>query len=236
MEDKVITPSYDRVNDNSSSAPVAPAPVVPVTPSNPETHREIVQFTPEQQTRLDEIVRAAMGRAATETRQKLAMAEAKVKQLEAERAIAEKAAAPDAEESDRLRAQLQQLEREKQEVIANTSKQLRDAQVLAAANAEGFVVPSQVLRLIDIPQEADTATIEKTVREFATQNPHLVKGATKSGSGSSPSSGYPTAPQYQLTEIFGPKSDARLANRIAQTNPMLYKSMRVQAKAKGLVS
>lgn len=53
---------------------------------------EIVEFTAVQQTKLDEIIKKAMGRAGSESRQELATATAKIVKLEADLAEAKKAA------------------------------------------------------------------------------------------------------------------------------------------------
>lgn len=53
-----------------------------IIPPVPES--EVVEFTPAQQAKLDEIIKKSMGRAASETRQELATEKAKVTKLEAD--------------------------------------------------------------------------------------------------------------------------------------------------------
>jgi hypothetical protein len=80
-------------------------------------------------------------------------------------------------------------------------------------------------------------TVEEYYAEVASKKPHLVKSATRTGTGSSQSSqsNFAKSGKYELDKIFGPKSDAGLANRLAKENPAEYKRLRTEAVATGLL-
>lgn len=82
----------------------------------------------------------------------------------------------------------------------------------------------------------DPMTVEEFYADFAAKNPYLVRSDAKPGAGSGPSNA-PTATsgRYQVEQIFGSKSDARLANDLAMKNPKEYQRLKVEAKAKRLI-
>jgi hypothetical protein len=195
-----------------------------------------VTFTPEQQTKLDEIVKAAMGRAAAETRQKLSLAETELAATKAKLEVAARANAADATEAEKHAAQLQERDLKIKELEQSARRTARENTILAAARAENFVDPDLALRLVDIADDATPEQITRAVHQFAASRDYLIRGTTKSGSGSGPDRGAPPAPVYQVEQVFGPKSDARLANKLSLTNPSAYKALRLQAKQRGLVA
>ena len=177
-----------------------------------------------------------MGKAGSEARRELADVRARLAEAEAQRARAEAAARPDATADEKLALELDTERRKNAELQATLRSREREAAIRAAARAADFVSEAQALRLIDVPEDATPEQIQNIVTEFGNKNPNLVKGSAKSGSGSGPSSGFSVTPQYRIEEIFGPKSDARLANKLSLTRPDIYKSLRAQAKSKGLVA
>lgn len=70
-------------------------------------------------------------------------------------------------------------------------------------------------------------------REFVAERPYLVKAQTRGGAGSKESSA--TGTKYKLEDLFGPKSNATLANELATKNIGEYRRMRALAKEQGLV-
>jgi len=225
-----LTSSYDR-------PPVTPAPTAPDTP--PETKAK-VEFTPEQQAKIDEIVKSAMGRAASETRQRLTQTQAELEQIKAERDRALAAVGPDATEADRLRVQLDQERQRNVELTAAQQRERLNNAVLMAASQEGFVSPHEALKLAEVPTldeqgNFDATAVANAVHALAAKSPHLVKGTTRPGSGSGPSVSIP-APTIEVNQVFGPKSDARLANRLAIQNPREYARLKTMARTKGLIA
>jgi hypothetical protein len=194
-----------------------------------------VTFTPEQQKKLDEIVKAAMGRSAAETRQKLSVTEAELAATKAKLEVAARANAVDATEAERHAAELQAKDLRIQELEQSAKRTARENAIRNAAIAERFVDPDVALRVVDVADDATPEQIAEAVRQVAATKDYLIKGSTKSGSGSTPSNGSPVAPVYQVEQVFGPKSDARLANKLSLTNPSAYKALRAVAKQRGLV-
>lgn len=74
--------------------------------------------------------------------------------------------------------------------------------------------------------------------EFASNNKYLVRADVKQGSGSSESSRSSVASngRYEVTDIFGPKSDSRKAAALMKDNPQEYKRLKGLAKEGGLIA
>lgn len=81
-------------------------------------------------------------------------------------------------------------------------------------------------------------SIEEYLTEVASKKPYLVRSNQKGGFGSSESSrvDVTTNGRYQLTDIFGPKSDSKKASELMKRDPAEYKRMRVMAKGQGLIA
>jgi hypothetical protein len=211
-----------------------------------------IEFSPEQQSKVDELIKESMGRAGREHRE----AAAKATQ-EAEVARSEALA---------LKAQLATLRGDKEELakITETIQQenirIRKAQVIAEAAAKlGFFNPSQVAKLTDSEVQWDSdkkrfviladdgserlgidgngLTIDAFFKDFAVANPHLVRGDVKPGIGSSENKiPYPTTGEREkLAKLFGRLSDSRAANTLAINNPQEYKRLKREARSLGLI-
>ncbi len=224
---KPITP------ENTTAEP-AVAPVKSAADGKPAAAEKKVEFSPEQQEKIDQIVKEAMGRAGRAATAEAIAQRARADALAKDLLLQSKANAPDAEESDKLRAQLATKDRELEEVRAATAKQARDTAALRAAERQGFVSAEQALRLIDVPQDADKATVEAAIKALAEANPHLIKGTTRSGSGSGVAD-RPAQVDFKLEQLFGPRSDARAANQLAIRDNARYKKLRAEAVRKGLL-
>lgn len=81
----------------------------------------------------------------------------------------------------------------------------------------------------------DPMTLDEFFSEMATKKPHLVRSDMRGGTGSTESKGSPSFGKIPLEKLFGAKSDARLANNLAMSNPAEYKKQRVAAKEAGLI-
>lgn len=79
-------------------------------------------------------------------------------------------------------------------------------------------------------------SLEELFADVATKKPHLVRSNVKPGVGSSQNQSSTTKnSKFELTDIFGPKSDAGKANKLAKDNPVEYKRLRLQAVETGLL-
>ncbi|MBZ5689200.1 MAG: hypothetical protein LAP86_29700 [Acidobacteriia bacterium] len=182
---------------------------------------------------MDEIVKAAMGRAAAETRKE----NARLRQsLEA----ALVAANPDASELEKTKAQLDAAKLRLEDLTTERQNALLESEIVSAANAENFVDSKQVALLLDkssFVKDDGTLDLEAArgaVRALANKSPHLVKGSVKSGSGSGAASQIPQ-PSVKLESIFGRNSNAEEANRLAIADPQKYRALRTEARKRGLI-
>lgn len=80
--------------------------------------------------------------------------------------------------------------------------------------------------------------LKEFYQEFASKNPFMVKADARSGTGSSENgrSALSSNGKYELTQIFGKTSDARLANKLALENKPEYNRLKILAKQAGLIS
>lgn len=226
-----------------STPTVVPAPLTPdIVAKTPVVAlpQEPVKFSPEQQSKIDAIVREAMGRAAADTRAELAREKAEKERLAAELKTALLAAAPDASEADKLRLELDQAKKRTEELTASFAQERQNNAILSAAQQAGLVNPQHALRLIDPPApladgSPDVAAIQAAIQKLSTENPNLVIGRTLPGSGSGPSNGLPTTTR-KCEDFFGRGSNAAAANRLAISNPSAYRALRAEAVRKGLVA
>jgi hypothetical protein len=226
-----------------STPTVVPAPLTPdIVAKTPVVGPppEPVKFTPEQQSKIDAIVREAMGRAAADTRAELAREKAEKERLAAELKTALLAAAPDASEADKLRLQLEQERKSKEELSQSFQRERTNNVILSEATKAGIVNPALAYRLIDAPPaladgSPDVAAIAAAIQKLSTENPNLVYGQTRTGSGSAPSTGAPPITR-KCEDFFGRGSNAAAANRLAISNPAAYRSLRAEAVRKGLVA
>lgn len=107
-----------------------------------------------------------------------------------------------------------------------------------AVSAGGFVNSAQAAKLLRdeaASTDGSAASLAQLVSRFASENPHLVRSDIKGGAGSIPSQGTPAPERINVSSIFGPRSNASLANRLAQTNLAEYKRLKVIAQQSGLI-
>jgi hypothetical protein len=216
-----------------------PNEATPVTPPK-------ITFSAEQQTKVDELIRESMGRAGNEARATAARLEAEAVVLRAELAA--------------LRGDRSGLEKESKNAKAELAKVKKQAVIAEAASRHGFVDVGQVSKLTadEIVLDADKnqfhvvgedgkvrvgldgstpINLDTYFSEFAAKNSHLVRSTVRPGIGSS-TDARPHSPQtdiQKLKAIFGKGSDSRKANEIGVNNPQLYKQMRREARALGII-
>jgi hypothetical protein len=217
-----------------------------------------VTFTAEQQAKIDEIVKKAMGRAGKDAREQLDIERAEKSRLTADLQAAKDALAnaTNTEERDRLAAEVQQLSSEltNEKSMRITAEQRattyrRDKFIAEACIAHDFVDVETVAALTEASLAWDEEKLSFTVvnsdatpteffTDFAKNKPYLVKSTTKAGSGSGDSSrsGLPTGQQrYKAEDVFGRNSSSKLANDLARRDPQEYKRLKSEARNKKLI-
>ena len=248
---------------------------------------EKITFTPEQQTKIDELIRSAMGRAGSEHKAEATVALQKAAQLEAdlaaakadlaaakgsgkkdaketvealEASIAEMRSANQAtkDEVERLRKITADKDGEIAKAKNDTVNVRKQVAIQNAAGKCGFVDVEEVAALTEkfvstddsgkfiVLNEAGTPrvnssynpmTLEEFYTEYAAKKPHLVRGDVKLGTGASQAARTLSGNgKYELTQIFGPKSNSALANKLGTENPQEYKRLKVIAREAGLVA
>jgi hypothetical protein len=204
----------------------------PVVEPSPEPEK--VVFTPAQQAKIDEIIKGVTGRTASELRRENA-------KLRNSLDSALKASSPDATELDRVRAELDGAKLRLEDMASERANALLESEIVAAAHSEGFVDSQQATLLLDkssfVKQDGslDIEAAKAAVRTLANKSPHLVRSTAKSGSGSGPDQRMPPPVSAKLESLFGRGSNAAEANHLALTNPAAYKTMRLEARKRGLI-
>lgn len=81
-------------------------------------------------------------------------------------------------------------------------------------------------------------SLDEFYTEFAAKNKYLVRGDIVPGTNSSENSRSNLSKngQYEVKDIFGPKSNSRLANDLAKADPAEYRRLKAIARTAGLVA
>ena len=157
--------------------------------------------------------------------------------LKNELAVTIAATRPDATQEEKHKAELLARDKRIQELEADRARRDREALVLAAARQQGFVDDHDALRFVDLPDTATPQEVADAVRQVAEKKLHLIKGTIPSGTGSGPSSGFPTT-QLKPEDFYGRNSKpgaAEQLNALSRSNPAAYKSLRAAAKSARLI-
>lgn len=263
------------------------APFNQLAPQEGETER--VTFTPEQQARIDEIVRESMGRAGREARAQaetvgteLTAVRAQLQEAQTRLSAAPTAAAREAAQGDvaNLQAEMSEIKRiaaldraeverfkklsaDKDAEISTVRKMELNTRKQVAINMAtsklGFVDSGLVAKVTDDQIQWDEdkkkfvvvengatkmnnsyadMTLDEFYKEFATNNPFLVRGTVVGGVGSTEASrsGLSMVGKYTVEQIFGPKSNGGLANSLSLKDPKEYNRLREVAVEQGLVA
>lgn len=208
-----------------------------------EHAEEKVVFSPEQQAKITEIVKAASARAGSEARQE---AERLRKELEQVKAKFPLESADTALALAEAKLELQTLKTER------TESALKDT--LRAAVGNQFVdseLATQILRsqlkigsdgkavAVDANGNArlnasfEPMTVAELCTELAQQKPFLARGQTRGGSGSTPALNN-TSNAPKLESLFGRTSSGAEANKLAMRDINTYRRLRALAHEKGI--
>ena len=228
-----------------------------------QRERAVVTFTPEQQAKVDEIVRNAMGRAGGEARNRATELERQTAQLESEleklrsaspqtdierlhheHKKAMEAAAQKQHEADELRNQLQTFRKEQAITRAAERFGFHDSAAIAELTNKFVEFDPQYNRYVvkdehgspRLNNRLEPMSLDDFYQDYAANHPWTVRAEVRPGIGSTPSSTTTNGEDIPLEKLFGPGSDSALANKIAQRDIKLYRRLKQDARARGLVS
>jgi hypothetical protein len=211
-----------------------------------------VTFSEAQQQKIDELIRSAMGRAGNEARATAARLEAEAEVLRGEvaRLTGDKSG---------LETTLEAKQRETTSAKAETIAVKKQNAITEAGAKYNFYNPAQLAKLTGdeitwngkqfvvlgedgtprVGVDGSTPlSVDEFFREFATKNPHLVKGDVKPGIGSREAQQPPhrtLGEKEKLAKLFGRGSDGKAANDLALSDPNEYKRLRHNARRIGLI-
>src|SRR5574343_631560 len=197
-----------------------------------------VEFTPEQQDKVNQLIKEAQGRAAKELQEKLVATASEVEQLKAklnEASVKSKEPVADTELDGKLKeaqtvieqfkAQVEQFRKlasdKESELEKVTTKQKQTEKMYALERAAGsgrFNDVSMVLKDVE-----DKVVYSDTYGRYVVLS---AEGHPRMNAALEPMS---------LEEIFGKDSSARKANELYAKDPAEYKRLKAQALAQGLL-
>ena len=221
----------------------------------PEPNAEKVVFDEIQQKKVDELIRESMGRAASSVKAELHAAQTRLTTLEAELQAAKDAAAAasgdvvKAKDAEILKAKAETIAVRKQNAITEAGAKYNfydPGNQLAKLTGDQIKFDGERNRFVVVGDDgtprvgldgSTPLTVDEFFREFATKNPHLVKGEVRPGVGSSESQTWKPAPteREKICRLFGKNSDAVACNRLALSDPAEFKRQRYLAKSYGLI-
>jgi len=225
--------SEEITNNNTTTTP---------TDGNGEQPaRTKITFSPEQQARVDALIRNAQGRAASELRAEAAELRGKVEAISLELDQVKAERTQHAEQLETLKAQQSEqaeLLKQREAELAQTRK---STVIQQAAQRLGFFDAEQTEKLVsdqltfDASGKLVTATgipVVDHLTGLAQRSPHLVRSEVKTGSGSTESRDFAgTSPfaKSELQKYFGRGSNAAETNRMALEQPERYRALRREA-------
>lgn len=187
-----------------------------------------IQFSAEQQTKVDELIRQAMGRAAKELRSEKEKLVADLELAQAQLSTYKESTSPELQKARELLAEseVKRTAAEQREATARRNITLREAldkaDVLQTADAikllgDSFKWENDTLVAVDqfgaVRKDATGAplSVDAIVAEFAQARPYMVRGSVKRGAGSTESTQFAKV-DPKVEDIFG-------AQRAAQSLP-----------------
>lgn len=148
-------------------------------------------------------------------------------------------------------------EKERADLASQKASNIQKTSAIqAVASKLGFIKPDMVSALTaqSVSLEADgkivikkedgtprlnaslePMSLEEYYTEYATQNPFMVRGEVRPGTGAFESQSTSRPGEYKLENLFGKSSNSKLANDLAMSNKKLYHELRAKAVAQGLV-
>ena len=203
-----------------------------------------IEFTAEQQAKIEEIIKNVSGRVASDLR-----ADNKRLQRELDAAKVQAPVTPDlARDLDLTRAEIAALKAEQAET--RLTKQLEQAA------GDTFISPLGVRVMRDYvkigadgkPVVVDESgnprlnsqfapmSLSELAQAIAEQHKYIARGRTLPGAGSVLAQGVVKQTEPTLAQLFGPRSDGGLANALALKSPSEYRRLKTLAREKGLIA
>jgi hypothetical protein len=201
-----------------------------------------VSFTPEQQVKVDSLIRESMGRAGAEAKATATRLDGELATLRAEL----KAAQGDRSTLEKTQAEIATLRKQNalQEAVSKIPfvdsgqvLQLTENGVVWSDEHRSFVVQGHDGPLLG-PDGMKPLPLADYYAAWSEKNPHLVRGSVKHGVGSTENNGVleqSVIDRTRLKTLFGRGSDSRKANDLGRQNPQEYKRLKADAKRLGLI-
>lgn len=164
------------------------------------------------------------------------------------------------QEAERFRTLAQQKEQEVAQARQETLNIRREVAMARSAATQNFVNVDVVMKLTAesikwdegknsftvvgengqprLNSAFEPMTLDEFYQEFAAKNPYLVRGDVKTGAGSSDGKRFDvtTNGKYELTQIFGSKSDGNLALKLKKENPQEYARLKKMAQEQRIIA
>ena len=220
---------------------ITPAADAPATAEAPVK----IEYSPEQQAHINKILKDAMGRAAAAERGATAQLQRELDVLKAQQTTT-----PD------LTTELQLTKAERDYLKKENQQAKLDIQLRAAASTVDFYDQNLGVRLMGdhvrtgpdghlvVVNEDGTPMLSKTLapvtlaelaQRVGDQHAYLIKGQVKGGAGSTPSAGRPSTPRPTPEEVFKSANSGAIAHKLSHENPQLYREIRAEAVAAGIL-
>lgn len=120
-----------------------------------------------------------------------------------------------------------------------------NGEVVAKLVAENIAIdPENPNKLIVVREDGsprlnaalENMSVDEFINDFAAKNKYLVRGDIVPGTGSSESNRHiAKGGKHEVKDIFGPKSNAKVANELAKADPAEYRRLKAVAREAGLI-
>ena len=223
----------------------------PDTTAPQEVVKKKVQFNPEQQEKLEKLIRAAKSEAAKQLRAEHAESLREIATLKSSLNLPSETQGQLAAMSDKLTAATAEYTRisgltkaaAKREALqaAATAANWFDASVGAKLIEDDVVYQDGALVVVGkdgeprLNQYGEPLSVADLARERATQHPYMIKSTFKPGVGSTMQDNRPVEDPFPLADYFGKNAFGPLAHKLAKSDPRRYAAMRRAAVLKGLL-
>ena len=239
--------------DDTVVTTTAPDAVTEVldTPA-PQEAKKKVQFSGEQQAKLEQLIRSAKSEAAKELRREHAKVLAENESLRASLHLPQETQA----QLEATNAKLAEAQAEYTRVSNLTKSAAKREALQSAAQAANFFDSSVGAKLLEdevvyqddalvvvgkdgeprLNQYGENFSVAELARERAAQMPWAVKSTLRPGVGSTTAAGHAPAETHSLEDFYGPKATlGHTLHTLSKTNPRKYAELRRAAVEKGLL-
>jgi hypothetical protein len=203
-----------------------------------------VVFSPEQQQKVDALIKDAMSRAGKTARAENAELKRELESLKSSAGLDTEGRA----ELASVKNERDILRQERAENITRSALRsvvgnfLDQELAIDLLKRSVRLTASGGLEVIDeagnprLNASYEPMTISELAKEEAARRPFMIKGAMRGGTGSTEAqSSTPSSDKTLVSQIFGPKSNSKLANQMSLQDPKKYARLRKIAIAEGLL-